>query len=416
MVTFTAAAARCTYGLIRANEDGWTDAGSVGHVRRLGRAARACSSPSSCAPTHPMLDLALLRNRSFVGVLLAGLLLTFAAFSAFTYTSIWLQSVLGLSPDPGRPDRAAAVARGVRGVRRRSAGSCTASRPGPIIGGGLLFIGVGGLVGAALVHGSASWPALIPGFVVIGIGVGLATPTLGSAAMSAVPPQRGGMAAGAVNTARQLGFAFGIAVLGSVFATRAAAGARPTTACPSRPMWRRRWPAARRRCCSPAPAAPALDDAFHAAAVSGLQWAFLVSGVVGVLAGLAVLALVRPASRPPPTPRRSPLHPTRSPPRPVGPLIPSGAGGPATSPATHFFGATTLTRRSPSAGQARGSAAPSRSTNCARSVVLIASSSVVPRDRWARSTAFVTMRRTERLPERGIAARAGLRGRRASSR
>jgi predicted MFS family arabinose efflux permease len=45
-----------------------------------------------------MLDLALLRNRSFVGILVAALLVNFAAFAAFTYTSIWLQTVIGLSP------------------------------------------------------------------------------------------------------------------------------------------------------------------------------------------------------------------------------------------------------------------------------------------------------------------------------
>ncbi|MFF0370625.1 hypothetical protein [Micromonospora sp. NPDC005087] len=41
---------------------------------------------------NAMFDLALLRDRSFVAVLLAGLLLTFAAFTTLTYTSIWLQS------------------------------------------------------------------------------------------------------------------------------------------------------------------------------------------------------------------------------------------------------------------------------------------------------------------------------------
>ena len=65
--------------------------------------------------------------------------------------------------------------------------------------------------------------ALVPGFVVIGLGVGLAIPTMSSTAMAAVPVTRGGMAAGAVNTARQLSFAIGIAVLGTVFTSRAQA-------------------------------------------------------------------------------------------------------------------------------------------------------------------------------------------------
>ncbi len=60
------------------------------------------------------------------------------------------------------------------------------------------------------------------------------------------------MAAGAVNTARQLGFAFGIAPLGSVFAARAQARARRPARARARPVSRRRWPAGRPRpCCAP---------------------------------------------------------------------------------------------------------------------------------------------------------------------
>jgi hypothetical protein len=44
---------------------------------------------------------------------------------------------------------------------------------------------------------------------------------------------------------------------------------------------------------APAAVRGRLNDALHAAAVSGVQWAFLVSGIIGVLAGIAVLALVR---------------------------------------------------------------------------------------------------------------------------
>jgi hypothetical protein len=110
-----------------------------------------------------------------------------------------------------------------------------------------------------------------------------------------VPVQRGGMAAGAVNTGRQLGFALGIAALGSVFETRAqsvltdhqiagASGLSRAVAGGQTPVVLHQAPAALRG---------RLDDAIHAAAVSGVQWAFLVSGIIGVLAGLAVLGLVR---------------------------------------------------------------------------------------------------------------------------
>jgi predicted MFS family arabinose efflux permease len=264
---------------------------------------------------HAMLDLGLMRNRSFVGVLIGGGLLTFAAFSAFTYTSIWLQSVIGLSP----------IKAGLTGLPLSMAAFVVSAaigrflhgnRSGPIIGGGLIFIGAGGLVGAALVHGSASWPQLIPGFVLAGIGVGLATPTLSSSAMAAVPPQRGGMAAGAVNTARQLGFAFGIAALGSVFAARAqtvlADRHVPNPSGVAQAIAGGQAPAILRA--APASVRPALDSAFHAAAVSGVQWTFLVSGLAGLVAGVAAFALIRPTrSAPAQTPAVGPTEGAQAP-------------------------------------------------------------------------------------------------------
>jgi EmrB/QacA subfamily drug resistance transporter len=295
MATFTGAAGALTYGLIRANEHGWGQSATWAWLLASPVLLIAFLVVEARTP-RSMLDLALLRNRSFVGVLLAALLVTFAAFASFTYTSIWLQSVLGLSPiEAGLTGLPLSLASFV--VSASIGRFLHGAKPGPIIGGGLLLIGLGGLVGAALVHGSASWPELIPGFLLIGIGVGLATPTLSSAGMAAVPVQRGGMAAGAVNTARQLGFAFGIAALGSVFSARAAhvldGRGVPDATGVSRALSGGQAP--RILQAAPAGVRAALDDSLHAAAVDGVQWAFLVSGIAGIVAGLAVLTLVRPA-------------------------------------------------------------------------------------------------------------------------
>jgi EmrB/QacA subfamily drug resistance transporter len=292
ILTFSAAAGAAAYALIKANEDGW---GSEPWILLAVAAVMVIAFVVVEMQTRqPMFDLALLRNRSFGGILLAATLLAFAAFSAFTYTSIWLQSVVGLTPIEagltGIPLSLAAfaVSAGMGGVIHRLA-------PGPLIAGGLLLIGVGGLVGAALVHGSATWPQLIPGFVLAGIGVGMATPTLSSAAMAAVPVQRGGMAAGAVNTGRQLGFAFGIAVLGSVFSSKAhdvldgrgiAHGGAVANALAGGQA---------RRLLAAAHGDHHLNSALHAAAVSGVQNSFLVAGLIGVAAAIAVFVLVRPS-------------------------------------------------------------------------------------------------------------------------
>ena len=69
MVTFTAAAAAATYGLIRANEHGWSAPGTWGTLI-ASAVLLAVFVAVEQRTDHAMLDLGLLRNRSFVGVLL----------------------------------------------------------------------------------------------------------------------------------------------------------------------------------------------------------------------------------------------------------------------------------------------------------------------------------------------------------
>ena len=295
MVSFTAAAVSATYALILANEEGWSDAGVWGLIG-LAVVLLAVFVAFESRSRHAMFDLALLRNRSFVGVLLAGLLLTFAAFATFTYTSIWLQSVLGMSAIgaglTGLP--MSIMAFGVSAVLGRM---LHGRRPDLVIGAGLLFVGLGSLLTAVLVHGSANWPALVPGLAVIGIGVGLATPILGSVSMSLVPAERGGMAAGAVNTTRQLGFAFGVAALGSVFAARAQSSLSgrgiPDAAHVAHAIAGGQTPGLLHA--APSDGRQLLDSAAHAGAVTGVQATFAVAGAVGILASLLVVILMRPA-------------------------------------------------------------------------------------------------------------------------
>ena len=68
-----------------------------------------------------------------------------------------------------------------------------------------------------MIRADSGWAVVIPGLALVGIGAGLAMAPLSATAMAAVPGSWAGMAGGAVSTFRQLGYAFGIAVLGEVF-------------------------------------------------------------------------------------------------------------------------------------------------------------------------------------------------------
>ncbi|MGN6412404.1 MFS transporter [Flexivirga sp.] len=219
IATFTLFAAGLTYALIRANEQGWTDGGVLAAF--AGSAVMLLAFVAlEIRLTQPMLDLGLLRHPVFAGCLIAGFVLSAAAFAYLTYASIWMQSVRGMSPvAAGLATLPMAITAFLTSatVGRRMHGA----RSWVAIGLGITLTGLGGLLVAVQLHGpGATWTALVLGLSVSGVGVGLASPALSSTAMSVVPNERGGMAAGAVNTARQLGFAVGIAALGTLFAAR----------------------------------------------------------------------------------------------------------------------------------------------------------------------------------------------------
>ena len=296
IATFTVFAAALTYGLIRANEHGWGEgtvlASFAGSVMML-IAFLVWESRSD----HPMLDLGLLRKRVFAGSLIAGFVLSAAAFAYLTYASIWLQSVRGMSP----------VQAGLATLPMAVAAFVTSASIGRLLHGdrawiaislGLVLIGVGALLIAAQLNGAdATWTALVPGMIVTGLGVGMSAPTLSSTAMSVIPPQRGGMAAGAVNTARQLGFALGIAALGTLFAARitsvlssrslphASSAGNAIAGGQSRVLLAH----------VPNAARATTDHLIHLSAVEGLRVTALAAGVLGVVGGAVAAVLIRPA-------------------------------------------------------------------------------------------------------------------------
>ncbi|GKQ35231.1 MFS transporter [Streptomyces sp. A012304] len=279
-VTFAGFAGGTTYAVVRAGKDGWT---APAALAAFGLAALALLGfvLAERRAAHPLLDLALLRKPAFVGVMAGALAFNGVAFGVTPYLSIWMQTLLGMSPVRGGltllPMTVAAmvvavlVGRLLHGVPARLT-----------ISGGLLLIGVGCCCQAVLDAGSG-WTALVPGFVLVGIGTGFVAPTVAGAALASVPAERAGMAGGAVNTVRQLGYALGVAVFGTVLTSRM------TDTLPH--------DAAHTLAGGGAGALRGTfsEQTLRAAFASGLDGALLAAGATGVVAGVLVLALVRPA-------------------------------------------------------------------------------------------------------------------------
>jgi EmrB/QacA subfamily drug resistance transporter len=278
MVTFTIAAGTLTYALVRG---GWTSWPTVALL-----AVAAVAVVAFIATEHirrdPMLDLSLLRRGPFTAILAAGALLSAAAWAAMVYQSLWLQSVLGLSPISAGlvllPCSVAAFAASavVGRVMHRAS-------PRLLIGAGLLVIAAGSF-SESFIRTPDTWLREIPGLILVGCGAGLTMAPLSATAMSAVPAERAGMAAGALSTFRQLGYAFGIAVLGDVFRSGLTHVAGPSLATPLSGGQ------AAEMMAKSGTLALLVRHAF----ASALDTTFAVAAALGVTAAALVFALVRP--------------------------------------------------------------------------------------------------------------------------
>ncbi|WP_269858862.1 MFS transporter [Streptomyces sp. RPT161] len=297
-LSWTVFAGTGVYAVVRADAVGWGSAATLGTLA-VSAVALLVFLFAQLRAADPMLDPRLFRGASFSGVMAAAFAISAAAFGVLPYTSIWLQTVLGFSPLKGGlvlvPLAAASFVAAAVGGRLLHGVPARLT-----VGVGMLLIGAGALAQAVLGAGS-DWPSLLPGLVVAGVGVGVATPALSQAALSSVPPHRAGMAGGAVNTFRQLGYALGVALFGTLAASRMTHALTGEAADPHGTAQALAGGAAR-QLLSARVAAP---HALRAAYASGLDAAALAAGAVGIVAGVLVLLLVRTPNAPVPGPRRA---------------------------------------------------------------------------------------------------------------
>ncbi|NUQ96101.1 MAG: MFS transporter [Streptomyces sp.] len=281
-VTFVAFAGGLTYGAVRAGEHGWGETGTL-VAFAAAAVALVCFVAVERRGTDPLLDPRLFLKPAFSVVMLGALAFNAGAFGLMAYDSIWMQSLLGLSPVRGGAVFlwmslaafvvAAAGGRLLHGVPARIT-----------VGGGLLLVGSGQFCMTVLDAGSTA-SVLAPGMVLVGVGTGLVAPGIAGAALAAVPPERSGMAGGAVNTFRQLGLALGIAVYGTVLTSRMQStlphDAAHALAGGAAGALRGGFP----------------EHALRSAFASGLNTAAVAAGLTATVAGALVIVLVR-AARP----------------------------------------------------------------------------------------------------------------------
>jgi EmrB/QacA subfamily drug resistance transporter len=161
----------------------------------------------------PVVEPALLRVRAFAWSNATSLLFS-AAFAANLLVAVlWMQQVwdysairtgLAIAPGPLMVPIFAAVAQGIAG--RVPVGRIAAL--------GCVLLGIGSVLVLASVGPTANYVGeLLPGWLIGGVGVGFALPTILSAATIDLPPDRSATGSAVVNMSRQVGTVLGVSLL-----------------------------------------------------------------------------------------------------------------------------------------------------------------------------------------------------------
>jgi len=223
LTTLSAGLFLLVLALVRGNDDGW---GSALIVGELASAAVLLGSFLAIeqAVAEPMLPLALFRRGAFTGVQLAAVGVSVSLFALFLYLTLYLQDYLRLSPLQAGL-RYLPITLGAFIAAPVAGALLSRVRARLLMAIGLAGTGVGLLLMSGLTQ-SSGWTALLPGFIVAGLAVGFLNPVIADVALSVVPKERSGMAAGVNDTFRQVGVAMGTAVWGAIFLARGASTVR----------------------------------------------------------------------------------------------------------------------------------------------------------------------------------------------
>lgn len=162
-----------------------------------------------------MLAFNLLRIASFRNGNIAALVVSLGEFGIILSLPLWLQNVLGYSAlQTGFAILALAIGSFVASGFAGAFGNRVS--PVTIVRVGILAEVVGVIIVAVGISPTAQWFNIVPGLFVYGFGVGLATAQLTGVVLKDVPLEQSGQGSGTQSTARQVGSALGIAILGTI--------------------------------------------------------------------------------------------------------------------------------------------------------------------------------------------------------
>jgi len=210
------------YAITEARDFGWGSGETIG----LFAAAAALLGGFVAVESRrrdPLMPFSIFRLRTLTGANIAGLILGTAVFAMFLMLTLYMQQVLGYS---ALKTGIAYLAVALTAIVWSAVAAQLVTRIGvkPVLIAGMVALTSGLVYFTQVSVGGSYLGDLLPGFLLIGIGLGFSFVPISIAALAGVKPSEAGLASGLINTTQQIGGALGIAII-STIATSQTAGA-----------------------------------------------------------------------------------------------------------------------------------------------------------------------------------------------
>ncbi|HET7758381.1 MAG TPA: DHA2 family efflux MFS transporter permease subunit [Gaiellaceae bacterium] len=259
-VLVTAGLSSLVYAITRAGTDGWLATPTVAFFTAsvlllAGFVAWEIRHP------EPLMRLGIFRISTVAGANVAGFILGTALFAMFLMLTLYMQQVLGYS---AMQSGVAYLAVAGTAIVWSAVAAQLVTKIGvkPVLVTGMVALTVGLVYFTQVSVGGSYLGDLLPGFLVVGLGIGFAFVPISIAALAGVQPAEAGLASGLINTSQQIGGALGIAALSTIATSHTDSALASGTPVPN-------------------------------ALVDGFQAAFVAGAIVAALGIVASLTLIR---------------------------------------------------------------------------------------------------------------------------
>ena len=230
-VLVTAGLSSLVYAITQAGQEGWLAGRTIGFT--VGSLALLVGFVGwELRHPEPLMRFGLLRTKTVAGANVAGFIMGTAMFSMFLMLTLYMQQVLGYS---AMETGVAYLAVAGTAIIWSGVAAQLVTRVGvkPVLVSGMTFLTAGLIFFTQVSVGGSYVTDLLPGFLLIGVGIGFSFVPITIAALAGVEPAEAGLASGLINTSQQIGGALGIAALSTIATTRTDEAVSAGTAVPS---------------------------------------------------------------------------------------------------------------------------------------------------------------------------------------